>query len=182
MIPTQGQPRSSLRIAIKTGRRTLSTLGVVDYSQREFAAGGKGLQSEEDLRMRRNKELIMTTLSSISRKEEPSELRISDIRADDEVLIETRNSTYVFVLTDPEERSGLLYGGRLGQNISDAIIVGTIAEDGKMVIEDSPVLRTNSRALFFLRARGGLEQFLTSAISGLTYVKGHAIGPNRRFL
>jgi hypothetical protein len=117
-------------------------------------------------------ECAVMRLNNILKKKRPNEVRISDIRAADEVLIETKNSTYVFVLTDAEKRSGLLSGGQLGQNSRDAVIVGTMAEDGNMVIDDSPVLRTNSRALFSLRVRNGLEQLLTSAITGLTCVKG----------
>ena len=101
------------------------------------------------------------------------ELPLERVSATDKVVIRTVNSTYVFWLIDPDARRGLLSGGLVGHRLCNAVLVGTVTDAARNIPADPTVLRTNSRALFFIKAKNGLERLITSVITKLVHIKGH---------
>ncbi len=114
----------------------------------------------------------MQRLRSIFGRPGIKELPLEKINATDRVVIHTVNSTYMFSLIDPEGRRGLLSGGLLGRRVCDAVLVGTLNRVGQDQPPDPSALRTNCRALFFIRAKTGLERLITSVITRLDHIRG----------
>jgi len=100
------------------------------------------------------------------------ELPLDAVSATDKVIIHTVNSTYVFWLIDPEARRGLLSGGLLGNNLCNAVLVGTVSDAARNIPADPSVLRTHSRALFFIKAKNGVQRLITSVITKLFHFRG----------
>jgi hypothetical protein len=105
------------------------------------------------------------------------ELPLDRVSATDKVVIRTVNSTYVFWLIDPDARRGLLSGGLVGHRLCNAVLVGTVTDTARNIPADPTVLRTNSRALFFIKAKNGLERLITSVITKLVHIKGQQTRP-----
>lgn len=100
-----------------------------------------------------------------------SALTFDDIKADDKVLIKTRNSEYRFSMIDPERRKGTLSGGSLGDESREAFLIEShiMNEDG--VLHDFSGLKIGGRALFYVSSGRSIERVTTSIVSGLTLVR-----------
>src|SRR4029453_18349499 len=72
------------------------------------------------------------------------------IKADDKVVIRTRNSEYRFSLIDPLTHKGMLSGGALGENAQEAYLIESLARGEGGALEDFRGLKTGARALFYL--------------------------------
>jgi hypothetical protein len=99
------------------------------------------------------------------------EIAFKELRASDNILIQTANSTYRFAVTDPIRRHGLLSGGSLGGDLEDATLVGVLTENHSGFRSDTSGLRTGSCALFFIKEGNGFKQLTTSLITDLVHIK-----------
>jgi hypothetical protein len=87
-------------------------------------------------------------------------------------LIQTTNSFYLFLLTDPAERRGLLVGGALGECPTSAVLLGAIrfATD----FDEYPAtLNTGLRAVFLVELAGLWKHVITSPVVSLAHAPVH---------
>src|SRR5262249_10087804 len=105
------------------------------------------------------------------------EIELDQIGAADSILIHTRNSQYRFSIVDPAQRRGILSGGSFGDDMHDATLVGALATGSDPADSDTSWLRTNSRALFYVRAEAGIKRFTTSLITRLTHIRKRGSAP-----
>ncbi|HET9531163.1 MAG TPA: hypothetical protein VFQ92_12475 [Blastocatellia bacterium] len=99
------------------------------------------------------------------------EVTFDDLQARDEVLIQTKNNQYRFVIIDPAEKRGLLSGGSLRNRQREAILVGTLAENTRSFAIESPVIRAGERVLFCLIDGNEAENFFTTGIQRLAHLR-----------
>ena len=104
-------------------------------------------------------------------------ITFNKITDDDQIVIRTQNSEYRFSIIDSEERRGTLSGGSLGGQQRDAVLVGTLGGTGQLTA-DVTGLKTGRRALFYLKAKHGVERLITSVITEIK--RGPAFGGGRR--
>lgn len=97
-------------------------------------------------------------------------IELDQINEADCILIRTRNSEYQFSLIDPVGRRGVLSGGEFGDDPHDATLVGALCR-GDAAGSDTSCLRTDARALFYLRAEAGIKRFTTSPVTRLVHVR-----------
>lgn len=100
-----------------------------------------------------------------------SVITFDDIKADDKVLIKTRNSEYRFSVIDPLSHKGMLSGGTLGDEPREAFLIESLARSDDGILRDFRGLKTGARALFYLSSGPSIERVTTSKISSLTLVK-----------
>lgn len=98
---------------------------------------------------------------------------LSEVRANDFILIYTRNSFYSFLITDAGQLRGNLAGGaHLGKG-SEALLLGAVSRRrGSRLLTERSNLKTNARALFAVAAGGEEKQLMTSAITRLVCLRG----------
>jgi hypothetical protein len=94
-----------------------------------------------------------------------------NIKADDKVLIRTRNSEYQFSVIDPLTHKGMLSGGGLGVQAKEAYLIESLDRGESGSLQDFRGLKTGARALFYLSSGQTVERVTTSKISSLTLVK-----------
>ena len=94
-----------------------------------------------------------------------------NIKADDKVLIRTRNSEYRFSVIDPRTHKGMLSGGALGEKAQEAYLIESLDRGEGGSLQDFRGLKTGARALFYLSSGQSIERVTTSKISSLTLVK-----------
>ncbi|MFY9555965.1 MAG: zinc ribbon domain-containing protein [Blastocatellia bacterium] len=100
-----------------------------------------------------------------------SEIELDQISAYDSILIHTRNSEYRFSIVDPAQRRGVLSGGTFGDDTHDATLVGALIRESDPGDSDTSWLKTDARALFYLRAEAGITRFTTSMITKLAHIR-----------
>jgi hypothetical protein len=83
-------------------------------------------------------------------------------------LIQTANSVYLFVVTVPAERRGLLVSRALGECPANAQLVGPITE-ATGASADASCLRTGSRAVFIVESDGVCKRVITSRVGRLAH-------------
>jgi hypothetical protein len=98
-------------------------------------------------------------------------ITLDDIKADDKVVIKTRNSEYRFAIIDPLSHKGMLSGGALGEEPREAFLIESLGKDEDGASREFPGLKTGARALFYLSSGRVIERVTTSEISGLALVK-----------
>jgi hypothetical protein len=86
------------------------------------------------------------------------------------MLIQTANSIYLFVVTVPAERRGLLVGGTLGECPASPQLVGAITE-ATGASADASCLRTGSRAVFTVESDGVCKRVITSGVVRLAHAQ-----------
>jgi hypothetical protein len=86
----------------------------------------------------------------------------------DEVVIRTTNSTYRFLVVDPKNKRGILRGGRLGEDSSHAVFLGSFRDalDPESLCE----FRTGAPVHFYLFSFRGTHRLSTSDIRTLAVV------------
>jgi hypothetical protein len=104
--------------------------------------------------------------------EKAKEIAFKELRATDNILIRTANSTYRFAVTDPSRRRGLLSGGALDAGTEDATLIGVLVENNSGFRSDTSGIKTDSCALFFVRDGSGFRRLTTSLITDLVHIKG----------
>jgi len=95
---------------------------------------------------------------------ENMEIAFNNMSDSDRITIRTQNSEYQFSVIDPAERRGVLSGGSLGAAHRDAVLVGTLGGTDHLSA-DITGLKTGGRALFYLKAKHGVERLITSVIT-----------------
>jgi hypothetical protein len=103
-----------------------------------------------------------------------AEIELIQVGATDSILIHTRNSEYRFSIIDPEQRRGILSGGTFGDDLHDATLIGALIPGSDLGDSDTSWLRTNARALFYVRAESGIRRFTTSLITKLIHIKSES--------
>jgi hypothetical protein len=88
-----------------------------------------------------------------------------NIREADELLIRTANSEYRFSVIDPVERKGILSGGSLGEQARESVLLGSLDAADKSLACDTKGIKAGCRALFYLKAKTGIERLITSVIT-----------------
>lgn len=101
-----------------------------------------------------------------------SEIRLNDIDPADRVVIETRNNLYQFSVMDASQRCGVLSGGTLGEEIRDAVLMGSLSTDGGGFKVNHLSLKMNARAFFYIKTSTGAERLVTSPVISLMLIKG----------
>jgi len=100
-----------------------------------------------------------------------SAIAFDDVKADDKVLIKTRNSEYRFSVIDPAKHRGMLSGGTLGCEPREAVLIESQSKDDDGALRAFGGLKIGARALFYLSGGRCVERVTTSIISSLTLVK-----------
>lgn len=100
------------------------------------------------------------------------EIDLADVDPADRIVIETRNSLYEFSVLDANQLCGVLSGGRLTEDISDVVLMGTLSAESGGCEVDYISLKTDARAFFYIKSARGVERLITSAITGLMLIKG----------
>jgi hypothetical protein len=116
----------------------------------------------------------MTTLNEITQFDGPFHIEFEDLQPTEEIVIETQNSCYRFLVNDAVHRRGFLSGGSLGNQAQKAILLGTIIKQGEGYTTDPKGLKINARALFYLETPSGMKHLVTSIITRLSQVKSPA--------
>jgi hypothetical protein len=109
------------------------------------------------------------------------EISLDTLNATDFISIKTADSAYVFVVTDPGKRRGVLTGGALGLTVTTSVLLGAhLGKNGRVSALFSGLCE-GSRAIFFVESADGVEQLITSVITGLVHIKAgntrHPQGP-----
>ena len=107
-----------------------------------------------------------------------SEICLDNVDPSDRIVIETRNSLYQFSVRDASQRSGVLSGGPLSEDIRDAVLMGTLSSDGGGFKVNHLSLKTNARAFFYIKSSRGVERLITSAIISLSLIKSDSRTPS----
>jgi hypothetical protein len=105
-------------------------------------------------------------------------LAFDPVRCPTCTLIQTANSIYLFRVSDPRERRGLLVGGALGEGPVNAYLVGTLS-DANDASDDASHLRTGSRAVFDIESDGAWKRMITSRVTRLIERKFVRVDPSR---
>jgi hypothetical protein len=92
----------------------------------------------------------------------PNEMDLESPNGPACTLIQTANSSYLFFMTAPDERRGLLVGGPLGESPANAIFVGAMPNAN--AAEDVSSIRQGSRAVFDIAFEGGFKRVITSPV------------------
>lgn len=91
-------------------------------------------------------------------------------------LIQTVNSFYLFLLTDPAERRGLLVGGALGEGPASAVVLGAIWQSGGPRLHQSD-MNAGLRAVFLVESAGRWKHLITSRVVSFAHAPVHAREP-----
>ena len=95
------------------------------------------------------------------------EVLLEAIRRSNCTLIQTINSFYLFLMTDPDERRGLLVGGAVGESPTSATLLGgvRIGESHDYVTDEN----TGMRVVFLVEAAGRARRVVTSRVVNLAH-------------
>ena len=100
-----------------------------------------------------------------------AQVSLDTLNATDCISIKTGDETYLFIVTDPEERRGVLTGGALGSSSTVSVLLGANMRRNGQVSGLFSDLYEGSRAIFFIESDDGVEQFMTSEILGLVHIE-----------
>lgn len=117
----------------------------------------------------------MNMISEITQFDTRRNIEFEDIKVSEELIIETQNSSYRFLVTDASQRQGYLSGGSLGKALRRAILMGTISKEGDTFTTDPWGLKTDARAFFYLETESGMKHLVTSIITQLTHVRNEEV-------
>ena len=82
-------------------------------------------------------------------KQTSPEFSFDDLRAEDQLIINTKHHQYKFELIDPISRLGTLTGGRLGHNAYEAILLYSSQDNLETINEKS--ISTEASAIFLVK-------------------------------
>jgi len=100
-----------------------------------------------------------------------SEIALDALSASDFVRIETVNSTYCFLVTDPEGRRGILMGGALDSAAVTTVLLGAEIRANGQVSSLYSKLCEGARGIFFVAAADRVQQLITSTIIRLFHTR-----------
>ncbi|HSE25767.1 MAG TPA: hypothetical protein VLB68_29140 [Pyrinomonadaceae bacterium] len=95
------------------------------------------------------------------------DITIGDLNALDEIRIQTWNSEYYFLVTEPVSCKGILTGGIFGQEQHVAIFTGTIIQE-PLQIQGSTKLGVGECAMFCVTIEHRMRRLKTSKIVDLS--------------
>ena len=81
------------------------------------------------------------------------EIRLADVEPMVEIAIWTRNSCYIFRVTEPQARKGFLSGGRLGARPREAFLANTFLATNRYISRKDQ-LAIGYHAMFYLDDTG----------------------------
>jgi hypothetical protein len=99
-----------------------------------------------------------------------NEIAIARLTAGDQLFIETEHSIYLFTITDPNNDTGSLIGGLLGNYATKASLLA-LSTDSNLSIRKCKGFRTGARARFLIDSDSGARCLLTSTITKLVHRK-----------
>ena len=99
-----------------------------------------------------------------------AQVSLDTLNPTDCISIKTADQTYLFIVTDPEERRGVLTGGRPGSISTVSVLLGANMRRNGDVSGLFSDLYEGSRAIFFIESHDGVRQFITSEILGLVHI------------
>lgn len=102
-----------------------------------------------------------------------AQISLETLNVTDCISIKTADHSYLFVVTDPEERRGVLTGGALGFNSAASVLLGADLRKNGQVSALFSGLYQGSRAIFFVESHDGVRQFVTSEIIGLVHIEAN---------
>ena len=105
-----------------------------------------------------------------------AQISLDRLNVTDCISIKTADHNYLFVVTDPEERRGVLTGGA-GFNSTTSVLLGADMRKNGQVSALFSGLYQGSRAIFFIESQDGVRQFVTSEIIGLVYIEANKFDP-----
>jgi hypothetical protein len=101
-------------------------------------------------------------------------MAFGDLRQADSISVRTERSNYRFSILDPVHRRGMLTGGVLGDQASEAMLMGAISvDDGSY---NTTELKTGWRVVFFVTTNNRLNHMITSAVTDIVLIKGAVAG------
>lgn len=109
-----------------------------------------------------------------------AQISLDRLNVTDCISIKTADHSYLFVVTDPEERRGVLTGGAPGFNSTASVLLGADLRKNGQVSALFSGLYQGSRAIFFFESHDGVRQFVTSEIIGLVYIEANKFDPIER--
>jgi hypothetical protein len=101
------------------------------------------------------------------------QISLDTLNVTDCISIKTADHSYLFIVTDPEERRGVLMGGVLGPNSTASVLLGANMRKNGQVSALFSGLYQGSRAIFFVESQDGVRQFVTSEITGLVHIESN---------
>ena len=100
-----------------------------------------------------------------------TQISLDTLNATDCISIKTADHTYLFIVTNPEERRGVLTGGTLGSSSTVCVLLGANKRRNGHVSGLFSEIYEGSRAIFFIESDDDVEQFMTSEIIGLVHIE-----------
>lgn len=113
----------------------------------------------------------METIKNLLYGEQTDKLAFSSIDVGDALIIETRNSTYRFLVIDAVSGQGILTGGMSVGNAGCALLIGVSVEDKNGFRLDTTCLKVGGRAIFHLDTDNGIDRLITSGITSLFHIR-----------
>jgi hypothetical protein len=104
---------------------------------------------------------------SLSFVQESTPVDLGSLRVGSTLVIRTRNNEYVFVLTDPACRLGLLSGGASRGEAQDAVLACAVSGGDGDATRSETQLRIGSHAVFYLFDGDRTMTLMTSTIREL---------------
>ena len=113
----------------------------------------------------------METIKNLLNGEQTDKLAFSSIDTGDTLIIETRNSTYRFLVIDAISGQGIVSGGSSLDCASGALLIGVSVEDRNGYRLDTTCLKIDGRAIFHIDTDNGIERLITSRITNLFHIR-----------
>jgi hypothetical protein len=95
-----------------------------------------------------------------------NELILNELVACDTFVIQTQNSRYSFIVTEPHLHQGILSGGSFGERLVKAVLIPSPAERSHFVT-DAHRLKVGGRMMFVVESRRGPIGGMTSTVTAI---------------
>jgi len=109
-----------------------------------------------------------------------NELILNELVACDTFVIQTQNSRYSFIVTEPQLHQGILSGGSFGERLVKAVLIPSPAERGHFVT-DAHRLKVGGRMMFVVESRRGPIGGMISTVTAIYRLTRAADMPVARF-
>ena len=116
-------------------------------------------------------EIEMESIKNLLYGEKIEKLSFDCVNEGETLMIETRNSTYRFLVIDAISGQGILTGGSFHDNSIIALLIGVSVEDRNGFRLDTTCLKVGGRAIFHLDIEIGIERLITSRITNLFHIR-----------
>jgi hypothetical protein len=99
------------------------------------------------------------------------QIPLNEMVASDQILMRTRQSVYLFSVTNANHCLGTLSGGSLGEESWEAVLIGSASQDSGNEVTYFDRLKIGARAVFFVYDSAGTKRVITSEITRLRFLK-----------